>query len=79
MKRVLVQLTDDQLAAIDRARSHSGRSASAVVREALDQWVAREDRQQRWQRALAAVGGYRSGLHDVSERHDLYLDERAGT
>jgi hypothetical protein len=29
----------------------------------------------RWERALASVGGFNSGLSDISERHDAYVVE----
>jgi hypothetical protein len=78
MKRVQIQLTDDQASAIEQEGRQTSRSSSAVVRDVLDEWMARHERQRKWQRALAAVGGSHSGLTDVSERHDDYLDEDRG-
>lgn len=73
MRRVQLQFTTDQLDAITANASATGRPVAAVVREAVDLWRGSQERAGRIERALAAVGGFRSGLHDVSERHDDYL------
>ncbi len=50
-----------------------------VVREAIDAYVPDEAaaREERVRRAIAAAGRFRSGLTDVSDRHDDYLAEDA--
>jgi len=40
----------------------------------VDAWIAEEGRAQRVERALAAIGGFHSGLGDLSERHDDYQE-----
>lgn len=75
MKRVQLQLTDEQALAIEAEARESNRSFAAVVRKVLDDWLARHERQGRWERALGAVGGFHSGLGDLAERHDDYLDQ----
>jgi predicted transcriptional regulator len=73
MRRMQIQLTDDQVAALEANAEATRRPKAAVVRDAVELWRRGEDRRQRFERAMTAVGGYRSGLHDVSERHDEYL------
>lgn len=70
-----VQLTDDQAAALQAHAADTGRPMAAVIRDAVELWRRDDDRRRRSERAMAAVGGFRSGLHDVSERHDDYFAE----
>ncbi len=51
-----------------------GLSIAAVAREALEAFLGRPDQTAR-ARAIAAVGGFQSGIGDVSERHDKYLGD----
>jgi Arc/MetJ-type ribon-helix-helix transcriptional regulator len=73
MRRIQIRLTDDQVAALEASSAATRRSKAAVVRDAVELWRNVEDRRQRSDRARGAVGGFRSGLYDVSERHDEYL------
>jgi len=75
MKRVQVQLTDEQIAALRREADSSGTAVAAVVRTALDEWMARRDLEARWDRAMAVGGKFHSGLGDLAENHDYYLGE----
>lgn len=74
MKRVQVQFTEPQLEALRQHAEATGGGVATVVREAVDDWIARRDRAQMWERALAAVGTFHSGLGDLAEKHDDYLD-----
>ena len=47
---------------------------AALTRGAIDAWIAAEEREGRINRALAAVGGFHSGLGDLAENHDRYLE-----
>ncbi len=78
MQRVQIQLTPEQVAALTREASASDRSIAAVIRQALDEWMERSDQAELWERALAVVGTFRSGLGDLAERHDDYLGEDDG-
>jgi hypothetical protein len=74
MRRVHVQLSDAQATALEREGRESGRTASAVLGNVVDEWMARNERMALWERAVASVGGFHSGLGNVSEEHDRYLE-----
>ncbi len=75
MKRVQIQLRDDQVHSLELLASASSRPLAAIVRDAVDTWISTEERHQQRDRALAAIGGFHSGLGDLAEHHDRYLDE----
>jgi ABC-type transporter Mla subunit MlaD len=76
------QLTDEQAAALESSAAATGRPVTQVLREVVDAWRLNNDRRRRIDRAMTAVGGFRSGLDDVAEDHDEYLvqaiEERIG-
>jgi hypothetical protein len=78
MQRVQIQLTDTQFRELEQRAESTGRPIAALVREAVDAWVAADVRRRRIDRAVAAIGGFRSGLGDLAENHDRYLDEEGG-
>jgi hypothetical protein len=49
-------------------------SIAAIIRTAVDAELAKDEREARWERAMAVVGKYRSGHPDIGQKHDLYLD-----
>ncbi|MCS7350016.1 MAG: ribbon-helix-helix protein, CopG family [Anaerolineae bacterium] len=56
-------------------------SVAALIRRAVREWLetsAGVSDIERRRRALAVIGQFRSGLSDVSERHDDYLAEAYG-
>ena len=78
MIRTQIQLTASQVAELKRLAAARGVSMAAVIREALDAYLAREagpSWEERVERALAAVGRCSSGLGDLAERHDEYFVE----
>ena len=77
MIRTQVQLTEAQADKAKRIAAARGVSMAEVIREAVDQLPDRDDRAERWARALAVVGAGRDrdGATDVSVRHDEYLAE----
>jgi ABC-type transporter Mla subunit MlaD len=75
MQRVQVQLTDEQLQALRKYADAKGEGMAALVRQAVDIWISNEARRDHVDRALEAIGGFHSGLGDLAERHDAYLDE----
>jgi Arc/MetJ-type ribon-helix-helix transcriptional regulator len=75
MVRTIIQLPEDQAAALDRAARRRGVSKAAVVREALGMLLARESGDPAAERAMRAAGSGASGVHDLGERHDAYFAE----
>ena len=68
-----MQLTDQQARALKETAGSRGISIAEVIRQALDQHLVGQATESRRQRAIRAIGGYRSGRHDVSVRHDDHL------
>jgi hypothetical protein len=77
MVRTIIQLPEDQAAALERAARRRGVSKAAVVREALSVLLAREGNDPVVERALSAAGSGASAVRDLGERHDDYLAELA--
>jgi plasmid stability protein len=75
MIRTQIQLTEDQARQLKRIAAERGISVSAVVREAVEKAVAVDDVPAKRERALAAVGKFRSGKKDISTDHDRFLSE----
>ncbi|MBN1954002.1 MAG: ribbon-helix-helix protein, CopG family [Anaerolineae bacterium] len=78
MIRTQIQLTAEQSQALKELATEENISMAEIIRRAVDHWlqitrsVSMEERKRR---AIAAVGQFRSGLSDVSEKHDEYLIE----
>lgn len=73
MERTQIQLTPEQAEKVRRAAADRGISMAAFIRTAIDEQLASEEVTRRRERAIASVGGFRSGRRDVSKRHDDYL------
>jgi len=78
MVRTIIQLAEEQAAELERAARRRGVSKAAIVREALDALLTREQGDPALARALRAAGSGASGESDLAERHDDYLVERSG-
>ena len=82
MIRTQIQLTEAQAAKLKRLAAARDVSMAEVIREAVDGLPDRDDRKERFARALAAVrrGGFHDieGKTDVGVRHDEYLAEIFG-
>lgn len=78
MVRTQIQLTEEQARRIKRIAASRGLSMAEIIRKAVDE-VIRSDAGggagERRKRAAEAVGRFRSGKKDVSEKHDTYLSE----
>jgi len=79
MVRTQIQLTEQQARRL-RAQAHDRRiSLAEMVRRCVDRGLAddKPDRAALYERAAQLVGGLpaRRGTHDISARHDHYLDE----
>ena len=75
MVRTQIQLTERQARELRKRAAERGVSMATVIREAVDMMLAAGDRDARWERAMSAVGKFRSGPSDISEDHDRYLAE----
>ena len=75
MQHTQVELTDEQLRRLRELAEKRGRTVADVIRESVDTYIARAERDDEELRARAiAIGGkFRSGLGDVAENHDEYL------
>jgi hypothetical protein len=73
MIRTQIQLTERQADRLRKAAAERGESIASIIRDAIDQALDQDERADRRRRALEAIGGYRSGQTDISERHDEYL------
>jgi hypothetical protein len=58
-----------------READRRGISLAALIRQALEEFMDDDNRRTRQQRALAAIGGFRSGTTDTSLDHDEALAE----
>jgi hypothetical protein len=79
MVRTQIQLTESQAARLKELAQAESTSMAELIRRGVELYLAAaqgsltEDDRRR--RALAVVGGFRSGVPDLAERHDDYLDE----
>ena len=80
MIRTQIQLTEEQAARLKEIAHASHESMASVIRKALDQFLSTQEPSRRalYQQALAVVGKYEAGVHDVSVEHDRYLEEEFG-
>jgi hypothetical protein len=78
MVRTQIQLTEQQAKAVKAmARAH-GISAAEVIRRAINVLLESTimiDEGEKRAKALRVVGRFRSGRHDISQKHDAYLEE----
>ena len=75
MIRTQIQLTEEQARELKRVAAQRGISVSALIRQAIEKAVAVDAGPAKRQRAMAAVGRFRSGRKDISTEHDRYLAE----
>ena len=73
-----IELTEEQVKALEALAQKRRLSLGDLIRESIDSLLQAEPRlytEEQKRRALAAVGRYKSGLGDLSRRHDDYLTE----
>jgi predicted DNA-binding ribbon-helix-helix protein len=79
MVRTQIQLTEEQAAKLKRIAAERGVSMAELIREAVDRIPDRNDRAERFDRAIEVIRtsrfSDREGKTDVSVRHDDYLVE----
>ncbi|MGE5226776.1 MAG: ribbon-helix-helix protein, CopG family [Planctomycetaceae bacterium] len=77
MIRTQIQLTEEQAAKLKRLAAARDVSMAKVSREAIDRLPERDDRAERFARALEVIraGGFRDveGKTEIAERHDEFL------
>jgi len=78
MIRTQVQLTEEQFTALKKISAAEGVSLAELIRQGVAQVLAARhgaDYRSRVERALRAAGRFRSGVKDLSRRHDEYFAE----
>lgn len=75
MERVLIQFNGEQIGFLRRRAKASDQSVSAVVREAVSAFAQADRRAALVKLAMGSLDGYPSGILDLAENHDLYLDD----
>ena len=82
MRRMQVQLTDEQVAYVQAQAGSSGKPFASALRDVIDAQRATDERRRRFDDLMSVVGKYRSGVGDVAENHDEYfvqaIEERIG-
>lgn len=78
MIQTQIELTEEQMSALEKLAKKRRISLSELVRESITNTlrsdVARGDSEMK-RKALDIAGRFRSGLGDLSEGHDKYLSE----
>ncbi len=78
MIQTQIELTEEQMSALEKLAKKRRISLSELVRESITNSlrsdVARSDSEMK-RKALDIAGRFRSGLGDLSEGHDKYLSE----
>lgn len=76
VERTQISLTEDQARRLRTLARRRGTSMAALIRDAVDRAYPQPARaDERWANALAAVGGFRSDVSDVSAEHDRELGD----
>ncbi len=81
MVRTQTQLTEDQARALKKLANTEGKSVAELIRISVDAMLASKINitdDERRNRALAAVGKFRTGDTDLAQEHDRYLAEIYG-
>ena len=84
MRRVQIQVPEEQYARLEARAAAAGESVAATVRRALDVQDAVDEQRGRAEAARAAIRSshFSSGLGDVAANHDEYfvrgIEERIG-
>ncbi|TAN42084.1 MAG: CopG family transcriptional regulator [Nitrospirae bacterium] len=81
MIRTQIQLTEGQAAQLKKVASLRHISMAELIRQSINITVKSEnivDMDERMKRAIAAAGRFRSGIKDLSEKHDKHLSEAFG-
>lgn len=77
MRRVQLQVTDEQASHLDRRSAATGKPVATVILDLIDAQRAADEKQRRIDIALAALEkpAFSSGLPDIAENHDEHLGQ----
>lgn len=78
MVRTQIQLTEGQAKTLKRLAKQQQRSVADLIRQSIDLYLAQRGElplDERYERALAIAGKYRSSDADLGRNHDRYLAE----
>jgi len=78
MVRTQIQLTDEQYQALRECAQDRSVSMAEIIRESVELYLRQSNFQSSEERrrgALEVCGQFGSGLSDLAEQHDRYLDE----
>lgn len=75
MHRTQISLTDEQIRRLKEEAARRGVSMAQIIRQAIEEHLARGRRRELRRRALEVVGRFASGCRDVSKKHDRELEE----
>lgn len=78
MVKIQIQLTEEQVRALELISAQQGCSVAELIRQSVDNVIQSQgvvDDREKQQRAIAAAGSFRSGLADLAVEHDHYLAE----
>ncbi|MBI4886587.1 MAG: ribbon-helix-helix protein, CopG family [Acidobacteria bacterium] len=81
MVRTQIQLTEKQARRLKQLAAARGRSMADLIRGSVDALLAQPDTHDdevKRAHALRAAGRFRSGVRDLSSRHDRHLSEILG-
>lgn len=78
MVRTQIQLSEKQAKILKKMSASRHLSIAELIRQAVDNMIKSStitDFEERRRRALAVVGRFSSGKHDISIKHDKYFAE----
>lgn len=78
MVRTQIQLTEKQARMLRNLAKVKKVSIAELIRQSVDMLLRNSslvDIEERKKKAIQAIGKFRSGARDISEKHDKYLDE----
>jgi hypothetical protein len=75
MIRTQIQLEPETYEQVKLRAARLGCSISEVVRRSVVESLSLSSKDTRWKESLQTVGRYKSGLRDLSTKHDSYLGD----
>lgn len=78
MIRTQVQLEENQIQWLRATAKDTGVSISQLVRDSISFFQKQKNNSTNKEKALQAVGSFRSGKSDIARNHDKYLTEIYG-